>query len=83
MRQLLWRLRRSVGDRGGASDAELLDAYCARGDAEALAALVDRHGAMVLGVCRRALGDQHLAEDAGATFLVFRGKRGRSGRGRN
>src|SRR5262245_20602871 len=76
MRQLMWRLRRVAGE-GTASDAELLDAYCARGDSEAFAALVDRHGAMVWGVCRRRLGDRHLAEDGfQATFLVWVRKAG-------
>jgi RNA polymerase sigma factor (sigma-70 family) len=63
------------GAAGPLSDEELLGRFVARRDeaAEAaFAALVERHGPMVLGVCRRVLGDRHQAEDAfQATFLVL------------
>ncbi|HEX4588700.1 MAG TPA: sigma-70 family RNA polymerase sigma factor [Gemmataceae bacterium] len=58
-------------------DRELLRRYLAGQDRSALEALVRRHGGMVLGVCRRMLGDRHEAEDAfQATFLVFVRKAG-------
>jgi hypothetical protein len=38
----------------------------------AFSALVTRHGPMVLGACRRMLGDEHLAADAyQAVFLIL------------
>ena len=63
------------GAIGVLSDAELLDRFleCESGRAEAaFSVLVDRHGAMVLSVCRRVLGDPHDAQDAfQATFLTL------------
>jgi RNA polymerase sigma factor (sigma-70 family) len=59
------------------ADAVLLDHFVRRNDQAAFAALLERHGPMVLGVCRRLLSDTHEADDAfQATFLIFLQKAG-------
>jgi RNA polymerase sigma factor (sigma-70 family) len=64
-----------AGVLGDLTDAQLLERFLAGRDegAEAgFAALVERHGPMVLRVCGRILRDPHDAEDAfQATFLVL------------
>ncbi|MGH7222719.1 MAG: sigma-70 family RNA polymerase sigma factor, partial [Gemmataceae bacterium] len=53
-------------------DADLLERFRLRREEAAFTLLVQRHGPMVLAVCRRVLGDAHEAEDAfQATFLVL------------
>lgn len=68
------------GATGSLTDGQLLEQFVTgRGETveAAFATLVDRHGPMVLGVCRRALSDPHDAEDAfQATFLVLVRKAG-------
>jgi RNA polymerase sigma factor (sigma-70 family) len=74
MSSVLRHLRRvALLPRGdGPSDADLLQSFLSRRDEAAFEALLRRHGPMVLGVCRRVLGNRHDAEDAfQATFLVL------------
>ncbi len=68
------------GSVAGLSDRQLIERFLTRRDAAgeaAFAALVARHGPMVLDVCRQLLGDRHHAEDAfQAVFLVLARKAG-------
>ena len=64
------------GSAAGLSDRQLIERFVSGGDSPAaeaaFAALVARHGPMVLGVCQQLLGDRHEAEDAfQAVFLVL------------
>jgi RNA polymerase sigma factor (sigma-70 family) len=71
----------NLGAAGTLTDGQLLDRFLTRddpaGSEAAFTALVDRHGAMVLSVCRKVLGDPNDAHDAfQATFLVLVSKAG-------
>ena len=60
------------GTVAGLPDDQLLERFLARGDGAAFAALVERHGPMVLGTCRSVLRHPEGVEDAfQATFLVL------------
>ncbi len=72
--EFLQRLRWSLRPRGTAetSDAELLRCFLENREEAAFAALVHRHGPMVLNVCRGLVQNAADAEDAfQATFLVL------------
>lgn len=72
--QLLRHIRRLVSRPASSSDGDamLLGRFVRQHDQDAFAALVRRHGPLVLSVCRHALGDAQLAEDpAQAAFLVL------------
>jgi RNA polymerase sigma factor (sigma-70 family) len=62
----------SVGVVGDLPDGHLLDRFVTERDEAAFSALIERHGPMVLRVCRQVLGDPHDAQDAAqAVFLVL------------
>jgi len=69
------RMMFNGGTVGGLTDGQLLERFTARSGETAelaFAALVERHGPMVLRVCRSVLRDPDLAHDAfQATFLVL------------
>ena len=64
-----------IGTAAGLTDGSLLEWFRSGKPDEAeaaFAALVERHGPMVMRACRRILGDRHDAEDAAqAAFLVL------------
>ena len=76
-----------VGVVAGLTDAQLLEQFktaTESGSQLAFDAIVRRHGAMVMGICRRLLGNHHDAEDAfQATFIVLAVRAGAVRKGRS
>ncbi len=70
-----------TGTLGALTDRELLEQFVAGPDTRASTAfrgLVDRHGPMVLRLCRRLLDDPHEAEDAAQAVFLVLARRARS-----
>jgi RNA polymerase sigma factor (sigma-70 family) len=66
------RRKCDAADERDDNDAALLERFLTRREQAAFGILLQRHGPMVLGVCRRILADPHAAEDAfQATFVVL------------
>jgi RNA polymerase sigma factor (sigma-70 family) len=79
LRTVLSHIRRVLGAHaaGGLTDQQLLESFSVQRDDAAFAALVQRHGGLVWGVCWRALHHTQDAEDVfQATFLVLARKAG-------
>lgn len=69
---VLRHVRRLAGQVHGLTDGQLVERFGRQKEEAAFEELVHRFGSMVLGACRRVLGDHHDAEDAfQATFLVL------------
>jgi RNA polymerase sigma factor (sigma-70 family) len=76
--RVLWHLHQGVGTAAtSADDGQLLERFVRQHDEQAFAELVARHGPLVLGLCRRLLGNVQNAEDVfQAAFFVLARKAG-------
>ena len=66
------------GTLSGLTDAQLLDRHVSHGDELAFKALVQRHGPMVLAVCRGVLNDANDADDAFQAVFLLLARKARS-----
>ncbi|OAI45212.1 hypothetical protein AYO44_13060 [Planctomycetaceae bacterium SCGC AG-212-F19] len=70
-------IRQMAGTVEPPADHLLLDSFRSQQDEAAFASLVEKHGPLVLAVCRRVLHNEHDAEDVfQSTFLVLAKKAG-------
>jgi polysaccharide export outer membrane protein len=70
-RVLTYLRRFALLEERGVADAQLLERFLAGREESAFAELVRRHGPLVLGVCRRVLGEAQADDAFQATFLVL------------